>query len=79
VSASSWQVAFIIGPAAGGFILQAEPFALWPLAAVVCLVGGFWALALDRRLPQEVRRTPRRATPAPEPLVPAGLGESAAG
>jgi len=58
MSSSSWQVGFIIGPAAGGFILQAEPFALWPIAAAVCLVGGAWALALDRRLPKTVRRTP---------------------
>jgi MFS family permease len=58
MSSSSWQVGFIIGPAAGGFILQAEPFALWPIAAGVCLVGGVWAIALERRLPKTVRRTP---------------------
>ena len=36
VSTLSWEAGFI-GPAAGGFILAAEPLALWPLAACVCL------------------------------------------
>lgn len=58
MSSSSWQVGFIIGPAAGGFVLQAQPYALWPVAAAVCLAGGVWAIALDRRLPSGVRRTP---------------------
>ena len=79
LSASSWQVAFIVGPAAGGFILQAEPFALWPLASVICLAGGAWALRLEQRLPQEVRRSPVDVEPEPETLVPAGLGETASG
>jgi MFS family permease len=66
MSSSSWQVGFIIGPAAGGFILQAQPYALWPVAAAVCLVGAVWALALERRLPAGVRRTPvARAEPVP--------------
>ena len=58
MSSSSWQVGFIIGPAVGGFVLQAQPYALWPLAAALCLVGGAWAIALERRLPKTVRRTP---------------------
>jgi MFS family permease len=58
LSSSSWQVAFIVSPAAGGFILQAEPFALWPVAAAVCLAGGLYALALERRIPRDFRRTP---------------------
>jgi hypothetical protein len=48
----------VIAPAAGGFILQAEPFALWPIAAVVCLAGGVYALVLERRIPRDLRRTP---------------------
>ncbi|MBD0330344.1 MAG: MFS transporter [Thermoleophilia bacterium] len=72
LSASSWQVAFVIGPAAGGFILEAEPFALWPLAAVLCLVVAGGALALERTLPPGVRRTPRRVPAFGEPApVPA--------
>ena len=58
MSSSSWQVGFIIGPAVGGFVLQAQPYALWPVAAAVCLVGAVWAKALERRLPQTVQRTP---------------------
>jgi MFS family permease len=58
MSSSSWQVGFIIGPAAGGFVLQAEPFALWPIAAAVCLVGGVRAVLLERSLPHTVQRTP---------------------
>lgn len=61
MSSSSWQVGFIIGPAAGGFVLQAEPYALWPLAAAICLAGGAWALVLERSLPRPVRRTPGAA------------------
>jgi MFS family permease len=58
LSSSSWQVGFIIGPAAGGFVLQAQPYALWPVAAAVCLVGGLWVIVLERRLPRTVQRTP---------------------
>ncbi len=62
VSSSSWQVAFVISPAAGGFILQAEPFALWPIAAAVCVAGGLYALVLERRIPPDFQRTPLDAT-----------------
>jgi MFS family permease len=58
LSASSWQFAFVISPAAGGFILQAQPFALWPIAAAICLAGGAYALVLERRIPHDYRRTP---------------------
>jgi MFS family permease len=58
LSSSSWQVAFVIAPATGGFILEAEPFALWPIAAAVCLAGGAYALVLERRIPRDLRRTP---------------------
>jgi MFS family permease len=58
MSSSSWQIGFVIGPAVGGFVLQAEPYALWPVAAVVCLAGAAWALLLERTLPRPVRNTP---------------------
>jgi MFS family permease len=58
LSSSSWQVAFVIAPATGGFILQAQPFALWPIAAAICLAGGAYALVLERRLPRDFRRAP---------------------
>ena len=38
VSTISWDIGFIVGPAIGGFILAAEPLALWPLAAIACLL-----------------------------------------
>ena len=58
VSTISWDIGFIIGPAVGGFVLAAEPMALWPAAAAVCLVAGVGALALERDLPRELRLTP---------------------
>jgi MFS family permease len=58
LSTLSWELGFILGPAAGGFILGAEPLALWPLAAVVCVAAGAGALALERGLPRELRLTP---------------------
>jgi predicted MFS family arabinose efflux permease len=58
LSTLSWELGFVVGPAAGGFVLQAEPLALWPLAAVVCLAAGAGALALERGLPGDLRLTP---------------------
>jgi len=57
-SSISWQIGWIIGPAAGGFLLQHRPLLLWPLAAGVNLACAAGALALEPRLPQGVRRTP---------------------
>ena len=69
LSASSWQVAFVVGPAGGAFVLDNEPFALWPLAAALCAAVGVGALVLERALPAGVRRTPApaRVLPAVEP------------
>jgi MFS family permease len=55
----SWQVGWIVGPAVGGFVLQHAPNALWPACAVLNVLGAVGALALERRLPQSVRRAPR--------------------
>lgn len=71
LSSSSWQLGFVIGPAAGGFLLQANPFALWPIAAAVCLAGGVYALLLERSLPRAVRRTPAGAEREIQTLAPA--------
>ncbi len=54
----SWEVGFVIGPAAGGFVLAASPLALWPAAALVCLAAGAATLALERGIPRELRLTP---------------------
>jgi len=60
----AWQAGWIIGPAAGGFVLQHAPLALWPAAAAVSLGCAAWAVALERRLPEHVRLTPPAAAPA---------------
>jgi MFS family permease len=60
----SWQIGWIVGPAAGGFLLQHRPLLLWPIAAAVNLACAAGALALEPRLPAGVRRTPH-AEPAP--------------
>jgi MFS family permease len=70
-SSQSWQVGWIIGPAAGGFMLQHAPLLLWPIAAAANMLGSAWALGLERRLPARVRRTPRREEAAATLLAPA--------
>ena len=61
----SWQIGWIVGPAAGGFFLQHRPLLLWPIAAGVNLACAAGALALEPRLPAKVRRTPHgEAVPA---------------
>lgn len=68
-SSISWQIGWIVGPAAGGFLLQHRPLLLWPLAAGANLVFAAAALRIERRLPESARRTPRAETavvaPAP--------------
>jgi predicted MFS family arabinose efflux permease len=57
-SSSSWQIGWLIGPAAGGFVLQHHPLALWPSVAGICLLASGYALALEARIPEPLRRTP---------------------
>lgn len=71
-SSISWQIGWIIGPTAGGFLLQHRPLLLWPLAAGVNVACAAAALSLERRLPADVRRTP--ATEAPAVLPAPGSG-----
>jgi MFS family permease len=68
----SWQMGWIVGPAAGGFLLQHRPLLLWPLAAGVNLACAAGALALEPRLPERVRRTPREEIPVPVPVASSG-------
>ena len=63
-SSISWQIGWIIGPAAGGFLLQHRPLLLWPIAAAANVACAGAALALERRLPERVRKTPH-----PEPVA----------
>jgi predicted MFS family arabinose efflux permease len=58
LSATSWSVGFVVGPALGGFALAASPFALWPVAAAVCLAAGAASRALEPRIPLHARATP---------------------
>ncbi|HXH89074.1 MAG TPA: MFS transporter [Gaiellaceae bacterium] len=58
MSAFSWQVGFTIGPPIGGVLLSASPTGLWIFAASVCLAAAVGALALERALPEGVRRSP---------------------
>jgi MFS family permease len=58
LSTSSYAIGFTVGPALGGLALGASPVALWTLAAGACVLAAGFALALDRRLPEAVRRTP---------------------
>ena len=66
VHSLSWGLAGTVGPAIGGFVLAAAPFALWPAAAGVCVLSALGALALERFVPPRLRRIPRE-----EALIPA--------
>jgi hypothetical protein len=43
---------------------------VWPLAAAVCVGSALGCLALERRLPTGVRRTPKPEPVAVTPLIP---------
>jgi MFS family permease len=58
LSSGSWELGYVVGPAVGGLVLAAAPFALWPLAASVCLLAVVGTVALERVMPREVRLTP---------------------
>jgi len=80
----SWGLGGAAGPAIGGLILATAPFALWPLAAAVCLVASTGALALERLVPPRLARIPRAERETgivqgdlePQPV---GIGEGRAG
>jgi MFS family permease len=59
VLTNSYAVGFAIGPPVAALLLSVSPNGLWILAAGTVLVAGAAGLALDRRLPEELRRTPR--------------------
>ncbi len=75
LSSMSWSTGAILGPAIGGPLLGWKPNAVWPLAACACLLAGAGCLALERRLPAALRRTPRVAPG----FVPAAAGGVRAG
>ena len=67
----SWGLGGSVGPAIGGFILAAAPFVLWPLAAVVCLIAAAGALAIERFIPEPLRRIPHDEASIPALAEPA--------
>lgn len=71
ISALSWQVGFMIGPAAGGVLLAASPTGLWLTMAGVLVLGGIATLTLERGVPEEFRRSPRSDAPLPPLAMPA--------
>jgi predicted MFS family arabinose efflux permease len=66
----SWSAGSILGPAVGGPLLGWHPLAVWPIAAGVCVFAALGCLALERRLPEDVRRTPKHTTVTATPLTP---------
>ena len=62
LSALSWQVGFMLGPAVGGFAIALTPHGTWIGAAVICGANGILALLLEPLIPQRARRTPQAAT-----------------
>ncbi|NUT55708.1 MAG: MFS transporter [Thermoleophilia bacterium] len=83
ISALSWQVGFMIGPAVGGALLAATPTGLWLTMGAVLLLTGLASLALERDLPETLRRVPRGGephetvplpVPAPEPEAARAAG-----
>ena len=65
VASISWGLGMVVGPGIGGLVLQANPFALWPLAAGCSLLVGGVALRVERSLPAGVRRPGRPRTRRP--------------
>jgi len=63
LSSGSWELGYVVGPAIGGFILAAAPLALWPLAALVCVLAAVGALGLERAIPRAIRLTPAYELP----------------
>jgi predicted MFS family arabinose efflux permease len=61
LSALSWQVGFAAGPAAGGFLLARSSSATWGVWAALCVAAAGLSVALDRGLPDAVRRSPAHA------------------
>jgi MFS family permease len=63
----SWSAGSILGPAVGGPLLGWHPLAVWPLAAAISALAAVGCIALERRLPEAVRRTPTSGTVAALP------------
>jgi MFS family permease len=66
----SWSAGSILGPAVGGALLGWHPFAVWPIAAAVCVFSAVACLALEPHLPPRVRRTPKPEPVTQTPITP---------
>jgi MFS family permease len=75
ISALSWQVGFMIGPAVGGALLAASPAGLWLVTASVLLLTGLAALPLERALPEHLRHAPHGVRPQEPMSVPVAVTE----
>ncbi len=73
----SWSAGSILGPAVGGPLLGWQPLAVWPIAAAVSVFAAAGCLALERRLPEGVRRTPKTESVTATPLAPLDLAPQA--
>jgi MFS family permease len=70
LASSSWHLGFVVGAAAGGFLLDVRPVALWMVMAAVCALAAVLSLALERAIPARHRRTPLGTSGAGErPIV----------
>ena len=58
VHSLSWGLAGFVGPALGCFILAGAPFALWPLASLVCVIAVAGVLRIERYIPAHLQRVP---------------------
>jgi MFS family permease len=65
VHSLSWGLAGFVGPAVGGFILAAAPFALWPLASLVCVIAAAGVLRIERYIPAHLQRVPHEDAVTP--------------
>ncbi len=75
ISALSWQVGFMVGPAAGGALLATSPTGLWVTMASVLVLTGLATLALERGLPQGLRNVPRGVRPQEAVALPVAATE----
>ena len=78
ISALSWQVGFMLGPAVGGVLLAVSPTGLWLAMAAVLVLGGLAMLPLERGLPEPLRRVPRGAHAEETVSLPIALPEEEA-
>jgi len=61
----AFQLGYAGGRAVGGIALASAPRLMWVIAAGVMIACGLYAVDLDRRLPEAIRRIPRRERVAP--------------